>query len=102
MQDRISMKCNIPDTVLHEITSFAQKHKIRRIILFGSRSKGNNTQRSDIDIAVSGGDVDSFYWDIKEKAHTLLTFDIVDMDKGISEELKKEIEKYGVTIYEKI
>ena len=28
--------------------------------------------------------------------------DIVDMDKGISEELEKEIEKYGVTIYEKI
>lgn len=28
-------------------------------------------------------------------------FDIVDVDAGISEELKKEIEKDGVVIYEK-
>ena len=28
-------------------------------------------------------------------------FDVIDMDSGISEELKKEIERDGVVIYEK-
>ena len=55
----------------------------------------------DVDIAVYGGDFDSFYWDIREKAHSLLSFDIVDADRGISDELKEEIERYGIVIYEK-
>lgn len=58
-------------------------------------------KRSDIDIAVYGGDFDSFYWDVKEKIHSLLMFDIIEADASISEELKQEIEKDGVTIYEK-
>ena len=60
-----------------------------------------NILGSDIDIAVYGGDFDSFYWDIKEKVHSLLSFDVVEADKPISEELKQEIEKDGVIIYEK-
>ena len=74
---------------------------LRNIVLFGSRAKGNNTERSDIDMAVYGGDFDSFYWDVKEKIHSLLMFDIIEADASISEELKQEIEKDGVTIYEK-
>ena len=34
---------------------------LRNIVLFGSRAKGNNTERSDIDMAVYGGDFDGFY-----------------------------------------
>lgn len=37
----------------------------------------------------------------KEKVHSLLMFDIVEIDAGISEELRKEIKKDGVVIYEK-
>ena len=95
------MKYNLPERVIREITLFARKYSIQKIILFGSRARGTNTERSDIDIAVYGGDFDSFYWDIKEKVHSLLTFDIVEVDAGISEELKKEIDKDGVVIYEK-
>ena len=43
----------------------------------------------------------SLYWDVKEKIHSLLMFDIIEADASISEELKQEIEKDGVTIYEK-
>ena len=74
---------------------------LRNIVLFGSRAKGNNTERSDIDMAVYGGDFDGFYWDIKEKINSLLMFDIVQADISISDELKEEIEKDGVVIYEK-
>lgn len=80
---------------------FVKKHSVEKVILFGSRARGTNTERSDIDIAVYGGDFDSFYWDIKEKVHSLLMFDVVEIDAGISEELRKEIKKDGVVIYEK-
>ena len=74
---------------------------LRNIELFGSRAKGNNTERSDIDMAVYGGDFDGFYWDIKEKINSLLMFDIIQADSAISDDLKHEIEKDGVIIYEK-
>lgn len=95
------MKYNLPDRVLRELYFFAQKYSIEKLVLFGSRARGTNTERSDIDIAVYGGDFDSFYWDVKEKIHSLLMFDIIEADAPISEELKQEIEKDGVTIYEK-
>ena len=95
------MKYNLPDRVLRELSSFAQKYSVTKIILFGSRARGTNTERSDIDIAVYGGDFDSFYWDVKENIYSLLMFDVVQADVSISDELKKEIEKDGVVIYEK-
>ena len=95
------MKYNLPERVIRDISTFAKKHSVEKVILFGSRARGTNTERSDIDIAVYGGDFDSFYWDIKENAHSLLSFDVVDGEKSISEELKNEIRKDGVVIYEK-
>ena len=95
------MKYDLPERLVNEISRFAKESGIRKIILFGSRAKGTNTKRSDIDIAVYGGDFDSFYWDIKENAHSLLMFDIVNADEKISQELKEEIEKDGVILYEK-
>lgn len=95
------MKYNLPDRVLRELSYFAQKHSINKIVLFGSRARGTNTERSDIDIAVYGGDFDNFYWDVKEKVNSLLMFDIVQADSSVSNELKKEIQKDGVVIYEK-
>ena len=95
------MKYNLPERVIRDISTFAKKHSVEKVILFGSRARGTNTERSDIDIAVYGGDFDSFYWDIKEKTHSLLMFDIVQADVSISDELKQEIEKDGVVIYEK-
>ena len=95
------MRYDLPERVIRELFSFATKNSVRKIILFGSRARGNNTERSDVDIAVYGGDFDSFYWDIKENIHSLLMFDVINADDSISEELKKEIKKDGVVIYEK-
>lgn len=95
------MKYNIPDRVMRNIVTFSKEYNIQKVVLFGSRARGTHTDRSDVDIAVSGGDFDSFYWAVKEKVHSLLSFDIIEWDAGVSEELKKEIEKDGVVIYEK-
>lgn len=94
------MKYDLPDRVLKDIITKANKYGIEKVVLFGSRARGTNRERSDIDIAVSGGNFDAFYWSINETSWTLLSFDIVELDKGISEELRKEIEKDGVIIYE--
>lgn len=95
------MAYNLPDRVIKEITAFAKENSIIKIVLFGSRARGDHTERSDVDLAVYGGDFDSFYWNIKENIHSLLSFDVVDMNSRVMEELKKEIERDGVVIYEK-
>ena len=55
----INMKYNLPDRILRELSFFAKKYSVTKIILFGSRARGTNTERSDIDIAVYGGDFDA-------------------------------------------
>lgn len=97
-----NMNYDLPERLVHELSEFSREHAIDRIILFGSRARGTNTQRSDVDIAVYGGDFDSFYWDVKEKANSLLMFDIINADGNLSRELEEEIERDGVIIYEKI
>lgn len=94
-------KYNIPERVKRDIAMLSRKYDIQKVILFGSRARGTHTDRSDIDIAVSGGNTAEFSLDIDEKVHTLFMFDVVDLDGHISEELQKEIEKDGIVIYEK-
>ena len=90
---------NLSIDIQNQIRKFAKDCFLDKVILFGSRARGTNTERSDIDLAVSGGDALNFYYDLKETAHTLLMFDIVDLNKGISEKLKSNIERDGVIIY---
>lgn len=95
-----AMTHNIPDRVIKDISMSARKYGVHKVILFGSRARNTHSKRSDIDIAVSGGDFNAFYWDIRESVHTLLTFDIVHLDSGVSDNLKEEIKRDGVVIYE--
>lgn len=95
------MKYDVPERLVREICNFAEAANITKVVLFGSRARRTNTQRSDIDLAIYGGDFDSFYWNIKEKAHSLLMFDMVNVDEGISSALREEIERDGIVLYEK-
>ena len=82
-----------------EILAYAEKNGIDKVILFGSRARGSNHDRSDVDLAVLGGDVVAFKYDLDEHARTLLMFDVVDLAKpGLSQELLSEIEKDGVRL----
>ena len=96
------MTYNLDKRVEDDIVRIAKKSNVKKVILFGSRARGTNSERSDIDLAISGGNALDFYCDVEEKAHTLLMFDVVDLDKGISEELQAEIKKDGVILYEEI
>jgi predicted nucleotidyltransferase len=96
------MKYNLEKQAEEDIIRIAKKNNIEKVILFGSRARGSNSERSDIDLAVSGGDALNFYYDAEEEVRTLLMFDVVDLNKEISEELQREIDRDGVVIYEKI
>ncbi len=96
------MGYNLSECIVEDIVIFAKKHGIRKVLLFGSRARGDNSERSDIDIAVSGGNAPGFYYDMEENARTLLMFDVVELDKGINEELQAEIDRDGVVLYEKV
>ncbi len=50
------MGYDLSERVVKDIVTFAKRYSVRKVILFGSRARGNNTERSDIDIAVYGGD----------------------------------------------
>lgn len=95
------MAVQVPGRVMRDIRRIAEKHGIKKILLFGSRARGTNSERSDIDIAASGGDFDGFYFDIRENVHSLLLFDVVNLDEPITPELAAELKKDGVVIYEK-
>lgn len=95
------MKYDLSERLAGEIRRFARSAGVEKIVLFGSRARGNNTERSDVDLAVYGGDFDSFYWNIQENVHSLLMFDLVNVDEGISRDLEEEIERDGIALYEK-
>ena len=47
----------IDGEVLREICDLAEKYHIQKVILFGSRARGDFKRTSDIDLAVEGGEV---------------------------------------------
>ena len=96
------MSYNLPKRVETEIIELAKKYHIDKVILFGPRARGDNHERSDIDLAVTGGDILNFRFDVDEEVWTLLSFDVVNLDCGISDDLQAEIYRDGVVIYEKV
>ena len=92
----------IKERVLDEIKALAKKYEIESVILFGSRARGDYKRTSDIDLAVSGGDVARFVLDVEEETATLLKYDIVDLDSEMQDELRESIRKEGKILYEKV
>lgn len=93
---------NLNPNILDAIVNTGIKHNLNKIILFGSRARGDNSDRSDIDLAVQGGDIEVFESVIDCSCPTLLCFDIVNLDKPVQDSLLKSIVDEGVVIYEKI
>ena len=88
--------------VIEEIRELAKKYQLEKVILFGSRARGDFKERSDIDLAFCGGSSSHFILDVDETTSTLLEFDIVDLDKPVRKELLESIKREGVVLYEKI
>lgn len=70
--------------------------------MFGSRARGDFKQKSDIDLAVLGGNIAQFWLDVDEMTDTILKYDIIDLNYKLSDELLKYIKNEGIIIYEKV
>lgn len=92
----------IRQEVIEEICELARKYDITKVILFGSRARGDFKRTSDIDIAATGGDFVRFALDVDEETSTLLEYDIVNLDSDMQDELRESIEREGRILYEKI
>ena len=80
-------KTGIKPIVIDEIRNLADKYQVKKVILFGSRARGDFYRASDIDLAVKDGNITGFTLDVKDTTSTLLDFDIVDLGKQIDEKL---------------
>lgn len=88
------------------IRNIAKLPFVERMILFGSRARGDNEERADIDLAIDCKEAEQKDWlkvvDLVDEADTLLKVDCIRFDKlGETNELRKNIVKYGETIYSK-
>lgn len=92
----------IKQQVLDEIRELAQKYQIKKVILFGSRARGDYRKTSDIDLATEGGNHVRFALDIDDVTSTLLKYDIINLDGSVQEDLRKSIEREGIVIYEEV
>lgn len=95
-------RTGIRTIVIDEIRCLAEKYGIKRVLLFGSRARGDYRRESDIDLAVSGGDPDLFRLEAEETTSTLLQFDVVNLDLHLQPGLRECIFKEGKVIYEKV
>ena len=83
------------EEVIRKAAGLCRKYHAKEVILFGSRAKGTETERSDIDIAVSGAEDFDGLEEAIDEIPTLLSFDVVNMDTCRNELLLKEIREYG-------
>ena len=97
---QLSEKTGIKQNVLQEIIRLAKENDVKKLILFGSRARGDYKERSDIDLAFYGGNSSQFILAVDEE--TLLQFDVLDLDKPIQAELLDSIKREGMVIYEKV
>ena len=75
---------------------------VERVVLFGSRARGDHGTRADIDLAIECPTAAmkdwARLWAMVDDAPTLLAIDLVRLDEAPLE-LREEIEREGVTLY---
>lgn len=85
--------------IVERILAIAQP---QRVILFGSRARGDADRRSDIDIAVAGASVTREEWlrilAALDAVETLLPIQAVRLE-DVPERLRQRIAREGVDLY---
>ncbi|MDF1684743.1 MAG: nucleotidyltransferase domain-containing protein [Legionellaceae bacterium] len=79
---------------------------VEKIILYGSRARGDCQPRSDIDLAIDCPYASIHDWqkilNIVDEADTLLAIDCVQYDTlALNNPLKQAIDRDGIMLYEK-
>lgn len=97
---------NLPMELVKEIQTIAAKYpSVQKVVLFGSRARGDNRSNSDIDLAV-WADEDfkgrgAFSFDIDD-IRTLLKIDLAIIQPHTDQDFLANIQKDGVLLYERL
>lgn len=93
----------LKDNIIKELVRIGNMYNVKRIVLFGSRARGDERPRSDIDIAVYGLPLNkqSEFLSEIDRINTLLEFDVVFVSDATSPLLLENINKDGVTLMNK-
>ncbi|MCI6691866.1 MULTISPECIES: nucleotidyltransferase family protein [unclassified Clostridium] len=101
-----NVEFNLDKKIVEEIYEIASKYKsIRKILLFGSRARKDNSPKSDIDLAIYiddySFDLSDFIYDIENNTSTLLEFDFTNINEIDDSFFIEQVEREGIPIYEK-
>src|SRR3990167_1280089 len=93
------------DIIEFVIKAAKEKFPVKKVILFGSRSKKFSLERSDYDFAIDAPRASEMEWLkfselVQENAPTLCQIDLIWLNMNISDKLRKEIINTGKTVYE--
>ena len=86
------------------LAELARRYGARRLVLYGSRARGDHRYNSDVDLAVYGMPEENegaFGMDCDELP-TLLKLDIVQIREGMNPAFLANIEKDGVTLMDRL
>lgn len=98
------MKFGLKDEDISVLNSIFQKHTaIEEVVIYGSRAKGNYTERSDLDLIIKNSKIDRFVisdilLDIYESDFPFMV-DLQDFGVLKSRKLIEHIERAGKIFY---
>lgn len=94
-----------PETVARITTVLAHFPAVQSAVLFGSRAKGNAKPGSDIDLALSGGNLD---WRVVGQIYDALddlllpySFSLIQLDVATDPEVADHIARVGIPIFDR-
>lgn len=91
------------EELYRQLSRLAKRHGAAKLVLFGSRARGDHRPVSDIDLAVYGmpKENQARFWADAEELPTLLKLDIVHIRPGMNPAFIANIEKDGVDLMNK-
>lgn len=93
----------LPDFLQEVVAAAVARLAPERVILFGSRARGDDEATSDYDLAIDAPDLSEQQWarfvlDAKDGFGALLDLDLVRLDQA-DQRLRERIENEGQSLY---
>lgn len=90
-------------SLCEQIAELGRKHGAKKIVLFGSRARGDYRENSDLDLAIYGMPESKrgTFWAEVDELPTILQIDLVYISDHTSSALLENIEKDGITLMDK-
>lgn len=101
------MKFGLSNSVISELQDVFRRHaNISKVLIFGSRAKGNYREGSDIDLVAIGNDLD-YSQLIKilteiDNLELLYSVDLLDYNKTINTPIGEHIDRVGQVFYQSV